>query len=458
MALRYKFNVFTGRFDQVDDTDTVAVWGSITGTLSAQTDLQTALDLKATLASPTFTGTVVLPSTTSIGSVSATEIGYLDGVTSGIQTQLNAKAATLSGTANEIAYFNTTSTIASLTVATYPSLTELSYIKGVTSAVQTQLDAKQPLDSDLTTIAGLTATTDNFIVSVSSAWASRTPAQVRTTLALVIGTDVQAYDADLTTWAGITPGTGVGTALAVNVGSAGAFVTFNGALGTPSSGTGTNITGIPAANILAGSFGAGAYVISTSLQVTTIELNHASANTLSASGGILSIESVAIPTISSSDTLSNKTLTAPIINAATMTGNFNYSAVPATDHTANGRTISAFNLGATIAIMDLVYLGSSSKWLLTDADAASTSGGVLIGICLDGGVDTDTTTVVLDGLVRDDTWAWTPGAPLYIDTVTPGQLTATKPSGTDDVVRVVGFAVTADVIWLNPSPDYITIV
>lgn len=40
----------------------------------------------------------------------------------------------------------------------------------------------QPLDSDLTTIAGLTATTDNFIVSVASAWASRTPAQVRETL------------------------------------------------------------------------------------------------------------------------------------------------------------------------------------------------------------------------------------------------------------------------------------
>jgi hypothetical protein len=40
-------------------------------------------------------------------------------------------------------------------------------------------------------------------------------------------------------------GTGVATALAVNVGSAGAFVTFNGALGTPSSGTLTNATGLP---------------------------------------------------------------------------------------------------------------------------------------------------------------------------------------------------------------------
>jgi len=41
----------------------------------------------------------------------------------------------------------------------------------------------------------------------------------------------------------LTPGTGVATALGVNVGSAGAFVTNGGALGTPSSGVGTNLTG-----------------------------------------------------------------------------------------------------------------------------------------------------------------------------------------------------------------------
>jgi hypothetical protein len=52
-------------------------------------------------------------------------------------------------------------------------------------------------------------------------------------------------------------GTGVATALGVNVGSAGAPVVLNGALGTPSSGTGTNITAIPNVNVNAVVTGAG---------------------------------------------------------------------------------------------------------------------------------------------------------------------------------------------------------
>ena len=42
-----------------------------------------------------FTGTVVLPSATSIGDVSSTEINYLNGVTSSVQTQLTATATSL---------------------------------------------------------------------------------------------------------------------------------------------------------------------------------------------------------------------------------------------------------------------------------------------------------------------------------------------------------------------------
>lgn len=47
----------------------------------------------------------------------------------------------------------------------------------------------------------------------------------------------------------ITTGTGVVTALGVNIGSAGAFVVNGGALGTPSSGTVTNLTGTASINI-----------------------------------------------------------------------------------------------------------------------------------------------------------------------------------------------------------------
>jgi hypothetical protein len=45
----------------------------------------------------------------------------------------------------------------------------------------------QAFDADLTTIAGLTATTDNVMQSVAGAWASRTPAQLKATLGLVKG-------------------------------------------------------------------------------------------------------------------------------------------------------------------------------------------------------------------------------------------------------------------------------
>lgn len=52
-----------------------------------------------------------------------------------------------SGTNNEIAYFTGSSAIGSLSTSTYPSLTELSYVKGVTSEIQTQIGNKANLAS-----------------------------------------------------------------------------------------------------------------------------------------------------------------------------------------------------------------------------------------------------------------------------------------------------------------------
>lgn len=93
VALTASANVTIGPFNEVrmyrvDTNGTPATLTlTYTGINTAADDA--ALALKADKASPTFTGTVVLPATTSIGTVSNTELSYLDGVTSSIQTQLN---------------------------------------------------------------------------------------------------------------------------------------------------------------------------------------------------------------------------------------------------------------------------------------------------------------------------------------------------------------------------------
>jgi len=88
-------------------------------------------------------------------------IGIVDQRTSFLINKINnlpSSGGTVGpGTTNEIAYFNAPTTIASLTTATYPSLTELSYVKGVTSAIQTQLNARATSADSLTQFVGNTA-------------------------------------------------------------------------------------------------------------------------------------------------------------------------------------------------------------------------------------------------------------------------------------------------------------
>ncbi len=77
-------------------------------------------------------------------------------------------------------------------------------------------------------------------------------------------------------------------------------------LGTPTSGTLTNCTGLPVAGITAST--------STALGVGSVELGHASDTTISrVSAGVVAVEGINLVDVSSSQTLSGKTLTAPKI-------------------------------------------------------------------------------------------------------------------------------------------------
>jgi len=88
------------------------------------------------------------------------------------------------------------------------------------------------------TVAGTSGGIPYF--TSASTWAS---SAVLTASAIVLGGGAGVAPATTTT------GTGVVTALGINVGSAGSFVVNSGALGTPSSGTVTNLTGTASINI-----------------------------------------------------------------------------------------------------------------------------------------------------------------------------------------------------------------
>ena len=147
------------------------------------------------------------------------------------------------------------------------------------------------------------------------------------------------------------------------------------------------------------------------------------------------------------------TLSTGAVTSATVAG---LDATPDDDHTAEGPQTNTLNAGYSSTLMDLVYLNANGKWLEADADATGTSIN-LLGIAMEAKTDGQAMNVALSGsFIRDDTWNWTIGVPLYVSG-TLGAITATKPSGSGDVVRTVGYAVTADVIFFNPSSDYVTL-
>lgn len=226
-------------------------------------------------------------------------------------------------------------------------------------------------------------------------------------------------------------------------------------------GAGTSLTGIPytitgTANQITASAGTGNITLSLP-------------NDLRITSASVGTNADSIPTLSSTSTFTNKTLTSPVLTTPsafttggtiTLAENTSIALDPAgsADGKYTGITVTG-TAGATLAFGDLIYLAvADSRWELTDADSVTTAGAVLTGICvLAAASDGSATTILLQGIIRADAKfpALTIGAPVYAST-TAGAIQVAQPSGTDDVIQVVGFALTADEIYFNPSSDYIT--
>jgi len=211
-------------------------------------------------------------------------------------------------------------------------------------------------------------------------------------------------------------------------------------------------------------------------QVTGIELGHATDSTITRiSAGVLAIEGSNI--IMASNTTSATAAgivelatdaeaiagsdTARAVTAANLAavrlGAHPIDATPAANSTANGPQTASLNAGYGCAAFDLVFLGSSSTWLEADSDAAGTSTNML-GITLAAASSGAAVNVALPGaFIRNDTFNFTPGAALYVSG-TLGAMTHTKPTGSGDIVRTVGYALTADIVFFQPSSDFVVLV
>ena len=143
-------------------------------------NIQTQLDAKqatitggaTTITSSDLTASRALTSNGSgkvaVSSVTSTELGYVSGVTSALQTQIDGKQATITGAATSITSSDLTSNKALTSdgsgkvAASSVTSTELGYLSGTTSAVQTQLDAKLVKANNLSDVTSVSTARTNL--------------------------------------------------------------------------------------------------------------------------------------------------------------------------------------------------------------------------------------------------------------------------------------------------------
>lgn len=258
---------------------------------------------------------------------------------------------------------NASGSAATVTTAAQPAITSLGTLTTLTvdNILINGNDISSIAGTDLTItpLAGQQIVLDGTIVIDAGVVTGATSITSTTFVGALTG---NADTASAVAVGGITGlGTGVATALAVNVGSAGAFVTFNGALGTPSSGTLTNATGLPIAGLTAST--------TTAIGVGSVELGHATDTTIArVSAGVISVEGVTIPSISSTSTLTNKRInprTASTTTASTLTPDLSsaniYYRTTQTETLTIGAPTGTPVIGETI----LIYVDSAGAQTLT---------------------------------------------------------------------------------------------
>ena len=119
--------------------------------------------------------------------------------------------------------------------------------------------------------------------------------------------------------------------------------------------------------------------------------------------------------------------------------------------------IFTFRTGATVTPFSPVYVDGNNEVQECDADAIATMPCIGVSINTSNVTADNDIEVMLLGLIRHDSFTdfGAAGAPVFVST-TVGTMTTTAPSGTDDVVQIVGHSIAEDLIFVQPSLTFIT--